>query len=88
MRTGAILLYKIPRVVTGENTTFAEPEHLLRDHGVDVFFAESAECHELMTWFITTHPEIWNEDIGESPDTRHRTDHQRSDRNPLQAGQE
>ncbi len=65
MCTGAILLYRIPRVVIGENTTFRGPEDLLREHGVQVVVADSDECRELMTRFIETHPAIWNEDIGE-----------------------
>ncbi len=65
MCTGAILLYRIPRVVIGENTTFRGAEDLLRDHGVQVLIADSPECRELMARFITAHPEVWNEDIGE-----------------------
>ena len=67
MCTGAILLYHIPRVVIGENTTFRGPEDLLREHGVQVVVADSAECRDLMARFITAHPGIWNEDIGEPP---------------------
>ena len=69
MCTGAILLYRIPRVVIGENNTFHGAEDLLRDHGVQVVVADSAECRELMAQFITAHPAIWNEDIGEPPAT-------------------
>ena len=69
MCTGAILLYRIPRVVIGENTTFRGAEDLLRDHGVEVVVANSVECQELMAQFITAHPAIWNEDIGEPPAT-------------------
>jgi cytosine deaminase len=65
MCTGAILLYRIPRVVIGENNTFRGAEDLLRDHGVQVVVADSVECRELMAQFITAHPAIWNEDIGE-----------------------
>ena len=65
MCTGAILLYRIPRVVIGENTTFRGPEDLLREHGVQVVVADSGECRELMARFIEAYPAIWNEDIGE-----------------------
>jgi hypothetical protein len=57
------------RVVIGENTTFLGAEDLLRDHGVQVVVADSPECRELMARFITAHPGIWNEDIGEPPAT-------------------
>ena len=65
MCTGAILLYKIPRVVIGENRTFHGAEDLLRARGVDVVVLDDAECIELMTDFIAREPGLWNEDIGE-----------------------
>lgn len=65
MCTGAILLYGIPRVVLGENTTFLGAEELLRAQGVEVVNAESQECVELMREFIAAEPGLWNEDIGE-----------------------
>ncbi|MGQ0632065.1 MAG: nucleoside deaminase [Sporichthyaceae bacterium] len=67
MCTGAILLYRIPRVVIGENTTFRGAEDLLREHGVQVVVADSVECRDLMARFIAANPDIWNEDIGEPP---------------------
>ena len=36
MCSGAILLYKIPRVIVGENVTFMGEEELLRSRGVIV----------------------------------------------------
>jgi cytosine deaminase len=63
--TGAVLLYKIPRVVLGENRTFLGAEDLLRSHGVEVVDLDSAECYQLMQDFVTAHPSLWNEDIGE-----------------------
>lgn len=65
MCSGAILLYGIPRVVLGENRTFVGAEDLLRAHGVEVLNLDSTECAELMRSFITAHPDVWNEDIGE-----------------------
>jgi len=65
MCTGAILLYKIPRVVIGENRTFIGAEDLLRSRGVEVINLDSAECVAMMEEFIATHPELWAEDIGE-----------------------
>lgn len=63
--SGAALLYKIPRVVIGENTTFTGAEELLRQHGVEVVVLDSEECKQLLAAFIGEHPEIWHEDIGE-----------------------
>jgi cytosine deaminase len=65
MCTGAILLYKIPRVIIGENRTFLGGEELLRSRGVEVIVLDDAECIELMEDFIAREPALWNEDIGE-----------------------
>lgn len=65
MCTGAILLYGIPRIVVGENRTFMGEESLLRSRGVIVDVVQDPACIELMTDFIASRPELWNEDIGE-----------------------
>ena len=65
MCTGAILLYGIPTVVVGENRTFMGGEEYLRSRGITVEVLDDAECVALMEEFITSHPELWNEDIGE-----------------------
>jgi cytosine deaminase len=64
MCAGAILLYKIPRVVIGENRTFTGEEDWLRSHGVTVHVLQDPTCIGLMARFIDAHPELWNEDIG------------------------
>ncbi len=64
MCSGAILLYGIPRVVVGENTTFTGDEALLRSRGVVIDVLQDEECIALMTAFIAAHPSLWNEDIG------------------------
>jgi len=66
MCTGAILLYKIPRVIVGENRTFMGNEALLRSRGVEVVVLDDPECKRLMDEFIARFPDIWNEDIGEA----------------------
>ncbi|GAA1001708.1 nucleoside deaminase [Subtercola frigoramans] len=63
MCTGAILLYKIPHVVIGENTTFLGGEELLRSRGVTVTVLDDARCIDMMTAFIAAKPELWHEDI-------------------------
>ncbi len=65
MCSGAILLYKIPTVIVGENRTFQGPEAYVRSQGVDVQVVDNQECVKLMEEFIEEHPELWNEDIGE-----------------------
>jgi cytosine deaminase len=64
MCSGAILLYGIPRVVIGENSTFTGEEELLRSRGVRVDVLQDQECISLMRTFIEEKPELWNEDIG------------------------
>jgi len=64
MCSGAILLYRIPRVVVGENVTFRGEEDLLRARGVGVEVLQDSRCTEMMRRFIREHPTIWNEDIG------------------------
>jgi cytosine deaminase len=64
MCTGAILLYGIPRVVIGENTTFLGAEESLRQAGLQVEVLQNAECIEMMRDFIAKNPQLWNEDIG------------------------
>lgn len=64
MCTGAILLYKIPRVVIGENHTFMGEEALLKERGVEVIVLDDPACRQLMETFIERYPKVWAEDIG------------------------
>ncbi len=64
MCSGAILLYKIPHVIAGENKTFLGAEEYLRTNGIKVDVLQDAECIELMRQFIADKPTLWNEDIG------------------------
>lgn len=58
MCSGAILLYKIPRLVIGENRNFVGEEALLRSRGVEVVILDDPECIELMERFINEKPEV------------------------------
>lgn len=64
MCSGAILLYGIPRVVIGENSTFLGDEDWLRSRGVAIDVVQDESCIRMMTDFIVQRPELWNEDIG------------------------
>ena len=64
MCSGAALLYKIPRIVVGENTTFQGPEAYVRAQGVTVEILQEPACIQLMRDFTGARPELWNEDIG------------------------
>ena len=65
MCSGTALLYKIPKVVIGENRTFQGPEAYVRSRGVELVILDDPECIRLMEEFIAAKPELWNEDIGE-----------------------
>lgn len=64
MCTGTALLYRIPRVIIGENQNFLGAEVLFRQHGVELTVANDESCIQLMKDFIRDHPDLWNEDIG------------------------
>jgi len=64
MCSGAILLYGIPKVIVGENTTFMGSEDLLRSNGIEVIDVNDQRCIDLMTEFIDVNPQLWDEDIG------------------------
>ena len=64
MCSGTVLLYKIPKVVIGENKTFQGPEAYVRSRGVQLEILNLDECIQLMEEFIAASPELWNEDIG------------------------
>ncbi len=66
MCSGAVLLYKIPTVIVGENRTFQGPEDYVRSQGVDVRVLNDERCVAMMERFIRERPELWSEDIGET----------------------
>ena len=65
MCSGAILLYRIPKVVVGEHQTFQGPEQYVRQQGVNIEVMDNSECIDLMKQFIAENPKLWDEDIGE-----------------------
>jgi cytosine/creatinine deaminase len=64
MCTGTTLLYRIPRVIVGENRNFMGAEDLFRQRGIELVVLNDAECIRMMRDFIQTHADLWNEDIG------------------------
>lgn len=65
MCSGMALLYRIPKIVIGQNRTFRGPEDYVRSRGVTVEIVDDPECVRLMEEFIRSRPDLWNEDIGE-----------------------
>jgi len=65
MCSGAILLYKIPHVIIGENINFTGEEEHLKSRGVNITVLNDPESVEMMKSFINNNPTRWNEDIRE-----------------------
>jgi creatinine deaminase len=64
MCTGTALLYRIPRVIVGENQNFLGAEDLFGERGVSLVVLNDADCIQMMRDFIRARPDLWNEDIG------------------------
>ena len=59
MCTGACILYKVKRVVIGENNTYMGGEDYLRQRGVEVINLNNSECERLMKSFIESNSQEW-----------------------------
>ena len=59
MCTGACVMYKVARVVVGENKTFVGGEAYLKQRGIEVVVLENKECQDLMSKFIREKPDVW-----------------------------
>jgi cytosine/creatinine deaminase len=64
--SGLVRQFRIGTLVVGESRTFAGGLDWLRENGVEVIDLDSSECRELLESYIAVHPEVWNEDIGET----------------------
>jgi cytosine deaminase len=62
--SGLIRQFGISRVVIGEAQSFYGGHDWLADSGVQIVLLDDPDCVRLMTDFIATNPELWNEDIG------------------------
>jgi cytosine/creatinine deaminase len=65
MCAGTAVLFKIPRVIVGENRTFMGAEEWMRSNGIDVRVLDDARCVSLMERLQREKPDLWAEDIGE-----------------------
>jgi cytosine/creatinine deaminase len=65
MCSGTAILFRIPRVIVGENRTFLGAEDWMRAMGIDVIVLDDARCIALMERMKREKPELWAEDIGE-----------------------
>lgn len=65
MCSGTAILFKIPRVIVGENRTFLGAEDWMRSCGTDVMVVNDPRCIALMERMKREKPDLWAEDIGE-----------------------
>ena len=69
MCSGAVILYNIPRVVIGENTTLMGAESLLECNGVEVVVLDDLKCRDLFLKFVCNNSEIWDEELAKVGNT-------------------
>ena len=65
MCSGTAILFKIPRVVIGENQTFLGAEDWMRSKGIEIIQLNDPRCVQLMERLQREKPDLWAEDIGE-----------------------
>ncbi len=67
---GLIVQFRIGRVIVGESKNFRGGIDWLRERGVEVIEMNSPDCEQMLSAYISAHPDVWNEDIGEDePDS-------------------
>ena len=63
--SGLVRQFRIGTLVVGESRSFSGGMKWLRENGVRVIDLDSEECYAMMSAYIATNPQVWNEDIGE-----------------------
>ncbi|MBR5503208.1 MAG: nucleoside deaminase [Methanobrevibacter sp.] len=69
MCSGAVILYNIPRVVIGDNTTLMGAENLLKDNDVEVVILNDERCRKLFEDFIEENPGVWEMELAKVGNT-------------------
>ena len=69
MCSGAVILYNIPKVVIGENTTLMGAEGLLECNDVEVVVLNDVKCRDLFLDFINENPEVWDGELAKVGNT-------------------
>ena len=64
MCAGADVLFRIPRVVIGENTNFKGDDEFLKSRGTEVIMLNDKESSDMLRSFIEKNNHEWCEDIG------------------------
>ncbi|MBM4008597.1 MAG: nucleoside deaminase [Planctomycetes bacterium] len=65
MCSGTAILFKIPRVIIGENRTFLGAEEWMQRQGIHLQVVDDSRCIALMERLQREKPDLWAEDIGE-----------------------
>ena len=63
--SGLIRQFNFQMVIVGESRNFQGGIAWLKDLGITVINLNNEECFQLLSTYIKTNPQIWNEDIGE-----------------------
>ena len=63
--SGLIRQFGFRKIIVGESQTFTGGIQWLKENGVEIQDLNNPDCIQLMTGYIKSNPEIWNEDIGE-----------------------
>jgi len=63
--SGLVRQFGFGTLVVGESRNFQGGVDWLRSLGIKVIDLDSAECESMLSEYIRTYPQIWNEDIGE-----------------------
>ena len=69
MCSGAVILYNIPRVVIGENTTLMGAESLLECNDVEVVVLNDIRCRDLFLKFACDNPGVWEDELAKVGNT-------------------
>ncbi len=69
MCSGAVILYNIPKVVIGENTTLMGAENLLKMNDVEVVVLNDSRCKDLFLKFLQENPEAWDDELAKVGNT-------------------
>lgn len=65
MCSGTAILFRIPKVIIGENTTFQGAEAWMKQNGIVLQVMNDAKCIALMQRLQQERADLWAEDIGE-----------------------
>jgi creatinine deaminase len=63
--SGLVRQFGIGRVIVGEDRNFLGGQDWVAEHGAEVHVVEDPDLIAMMRDWITEHPTLWNEDIGE-----------------------